>query len=80
MSQIVTKEHKKNAGQFKNLMATYADAEDLINIGAYKSGSNEEIDLAIAKHKAVNEFLVQETDEKRTYEEAVNMIKEIVTT
>lgn len=80
MSQIVSKEHKKNAGQFKNLMATYADAEDLINIGAYKAGSNEEIDLAIAKHKAVNEFLLQETDEKRTYEEAVNMIKEIVTT
>lgn len=78
MSQIVPKEHKKNAGQFKNLMATYADAEDLINIGAYKSGSNEEIDVAIAKHKAVNEFLVQDTDEKRTYEEAVAMIDEIV--
>ena len=78
MSQIVSKEHKKNAGQFKNLMATYADAEDLINIGAYKAGSNEEIDLAIAKHKAVNEFLLQETDEKRTYEEAVSMISEIV--
>ena len=78
MSQIVPKEHKKNAGQFKNLMATYADAEDLINIGAYKAGSNEEIDLAIAKHKAVNEFLLQDTDKKRTYEEAVSMIDEIV--
>ena len=78
MSQIVPKEHKKNAGQFKNLMATYADAEDLINIGAYKSGSNEEIDVAIAKHKAVNEFLLQDTDEKRTDEEAVAMIDEIV--
>ena len=78
MSQIVSKEHKKNAGQFKNLMATYADAEDLINIGAYKAGSNEEIDVAIAKHKAVNEFLLQDTDEKRTYEEAVAMIDEIV--
>ena len=78
MSQIVPKEHKKNAGKFKNLMATYADAEDLINIGAYKAGSNEEIDLAIAKHKAVNEFLIQDTDEKRTYEEAVSMIDEIV--
>ena len=78
MSQIVSKEHKKNAGQFKNLMATYADAEDLINIGAYKAGSNEEIDVAIAKHKAVNEFLIQDTDEKRTYEEAVAMIDEIV--
>ena len=59
-------------------MATYADAEDLINIGAYKSGSNEEIDIAIAKHKAVNEFLLQDTDEKRTYEEAVGMISDIV--
>ena len=80
MSQIVSKEHKRNAGQFKNLMATYADAEDLINIGAYKSGSNEEIDTAIAKHKAIDQFLLQETDEKRTYEEAVSMIADIVST
>lgn len=78
MSQIIEKEHRDKAGQFKNLMATYADAEDLINIGAYKSGSNEEIDEAIEKHKAINEFLLQATDEKLTFEEAVSRLVSIV--
>ncbi len=78
MSQIVTKDHKKSAGKFKNLMATYQDAEDLINIGAYKSGSNEEIDEAIKKHKAINEFLIQDTDEKVSFEAAVESLQKIV--
>ena len=42
MSAIATKEHKALAGKLKNVMATYNEAEDLINIGAYKSGSNPE--------------------------------------
>lgn len=78
MSQIVSKDHKRASGKFKNLMAVYADAEDLVNIGAYKAGSNEEIDEAISKHKAINNFLLQETDEKNSYEEAVISIKDIV--
>ena len=48
MSQIVTKEHKKVAGRLKNVLATYNEAEDLINIGAYKKGSNKNIDYAIS--------------------------------
>ena len=78
MSQICTKEHKQAAGKVKNLMATYADAEDLINIGAYKNGSSPDIDEAIAKNKAINAFLLQETDEKLTFEEAVVKMKAIV--
>lgn len=38
-------------------MATYAEAEDLVNIGAYKPGSNKEIDFALSKIEAVNGFL-----------------------
>lgn len=41
MSQIVDKHQKELAGRLKNVMATYTEAEDLINIGAYKSGSNK---------------------------------------
>lgn len=78
MSQIASGEHREAAGKLKNLMAVYADAEDLINIGAYKAGSNPQIDEAIAKHKAIDDFLLQETDEKFTFEEAVEMIKQIV--
>ena len=75
MAQIVDKEHKSLAGQLKNVLATYGDAEDLINIGAYKSGSNPKIDYAIAKIDAVNEFLMQDVNEKFDYEQAVDMLR-----
>ena len=77
MSQIVTKEHKKVAGRLKNVLATYNEAEDLINIGAYKKGSNKNIDYAISKIDAVNEFLMQQTDEKFTFEEEMAMLNNI---
>ena len=77
MSQIATREHKSYAGKLKNVMATYAEAEDLINIGAYKAGSNPNIDYAISKIGAVNEFLMQDVSDKFTFEQTVSMLKEI---
>ena len=77
MSQIAEKEHKKVAGKLKNVMATYNEAEDLINIGAYKKGSNPGIDQAIAKIDAVNRFLLQQTDEKFDFEEEIELMKQI---
>lgn len=77
MSQIVDKEHKRLAGQLKNVLATYNEAEDLINIGAYKSGSNPKIDYAIAKIDAVNAFLMQDVNDKFDYEQAVDMMREL---
>ena len=59
MSQIVDKPHKTLAGKLKNVLATYTEAEDLINIGAYKSGSNKSIDYAISKIDDVNKYLLQ---------------------
>ena len=75
MSQIATSEHKKMAGKLKNVMATYNEAEDLINIGAYKRGSNASIDYAIEKIDAVNQFLCQEVYEKVAFEESVDRLK-----
>ena len=77
MSSIVSAEHKAVAGKLKNVLATYQEAEDLINIGAYKSGSNEEIDYAVSKIKAVNEFLCQRTDEKFTFEEELALLEDV---
>lgn len=75
MSQIAAREHKQAAGKLKNVLATYNEAEDLINIGAYKSGSNPSIDYAISKIDAVNRFLCQDVDEKFTFEESVEMME-----
>ena len=77
MSQIATREHKSYAGRLKNVMATYAEAEDLINIGAYKAGSNPDIDYAVSRIGAVNEFLMQDVSDKFTFEQTVSMLKEI---
>ncbi len=77
MSQLAAREHKQAAGKLKNVLATYNEAEDLINIGAYKGGSNPNIDYAIAKIDAVNEFLMQAVEDKYSFEEAVNMMEEL---
>ncbi|MBR0091880.1 MAG: FliI/YscN family ATPase [Lachnospiraceae bacterium] len=77
MSAITSPEQKKLAGKLKNILATYNDAEDLINIGAYKAGANKNIDFAISKIDRVNEFLEQETDEKFTFEEELALLRGI---
>ncbi len=77
MSQISTKEHKQLAGKMKNVMATYNEAEDLINIGAYKRGSNAGIDYAMDKIDAVNQFLRQDVDEKVSIETCLEGLKNL---
>lgn len=77
MSAVAKKEHKTVAGQLKNVLATYQEAEDLINIGAYKSGSNKNIDFAIAKIDEVNEFLRQSTEDKYDFDEITAKLSSI---
>ena len=77
MSQIVPKEHKVLAGKLKNVLATYNEAEDLINIGAYKSGSNPNIDYAIEKIEAVNDYLMQDVDSKYDFEQELELLKQL---
>lgn len=77
MSSIASDNHKKNAGIMREVLASYNDAEDLINIGAYKAGSNPKIDYAISKIDEVNAFLCQQTYEKVGFDDAVSQMNEI---
>ena len=77
MSSIATKGHKTMAGKLKNVMATYQEAEDLINIGAYKAGSNNNIDYAIEKIDQVNAFLCQSTEDKFDFDEVVGALEQM---
>lgn len=77
MSQIATSEHKEMAGKLKNVLATYSEAEDLINIGAYKKGSNTNIDYAIEKIDDVNAYLMQSIDEKFEFDEEVELLNKL---
>lgn len=77
MSAIADDKHKKAAGTLKTVLATYTEAEDLINIGAYKSGSNKNIDYAIEKIDRVNDFLMQGVNEKFTLEEELTQLESL---
>lgn len=78
MSDIVSKQHKSNAFEIKKLMGVYSDAEDLINVGAYVKGSNEDIDIAIEKHKEIIQFLTQSTEDKFTLDEVSSAMNSIL--
>ena len=77
MSGIATKEHKQLSGKLRNVLATYNEAEDLINIGAYKKGSNPSIDYAISKIDKVNDYLTQDVDTKYQFEEEMELLEDI---
>ena len=74
MSVVASKEHKAAAQKFKEVYATYIDAEDLINIGAFSPGSNRRIDGAIALIDRINSFLIQPTRQKTDFGETVGQL------
>lgn len=78
MSEIASLEHKKNASRIRKIMSLYQDNADLISIGAYKTGSNPDLDEAINRMPAINEFLQQPVDVKVDFEDTVKMINEIL--
>jgi len=77
MRAVTTPEHQQWAGQIREWMALYAQAEDLINIGAYARGSNQKIDQAIAVIDRVNAFLRQGIDEKGAFGDTLAMMHSI---
>lgn len=78
MPNIVSKEQMEIANEIKQILATYRESEDLINIGAYAHGSNKKIDYAIKNIDSINKFLQQDVDEKVNYEDALNLMTQLI--
>ncbi|MCI1692394.1 flagellar protein export ATPase FliI [Aneurinibacillus aneurinilyticus] len=74
MKEIVTPQHYMAANELKRLMAVYRDAEDLINIGAYKSGANRDIDQAIRYKDTIMRYTGQSVDERSNLEESIEAL------
>ncbi|MCP4369230.1 MAG: flagellar protein export ATPase FliI [Deltaproteobacteria bacterium] len=77
MDDIISSSQKENANKLKEVLATYKKSEDLINIGAYVSGSNPKIDYAIEMNDRANAFLMQEIEDCVTYDESVQQLEEL---
>lgn len=77
MTDVVTGEHRQLAGRFKEIMATYRRAEDLITIGAYAAGTNPRIDRAIRLYDRMTAYLVQDWDEDAGFADSVSALADL---
>ena len=77
MPDIVEQRQLKYAGFIRNMMATYREAQDLINIGAYQKGSNPNIDQAIELIDQINKLLCQDINETTPYEQILPAMEAI---
>lgn len=74
MNGIITEDHKQAAERIRELLSTYTESEDLINIGAYKRGSSRIIDEAIQYYPKITSFLKQGTHEQVSKEESIQSL------
>ncbi len=72
MPDVVTAAHQSAASSIRDILATYREAEDLINIGAYVSGSNPKIDFALSRIESVRHYLRQGMHERTTLRDAID--------
>jgi FliI/YscN family ATPase len=74
MTEIVTAEHRAAADRIKQVLAAYRHSEDMISIGAYQSGSNPLLDVAVQVQDAINGFLRQAPETQIPLETAVGEV------
>lgn len=75
MPAVTMPEHRAQAATIRRLLAAYARSEDLIRIGAYKAGTDEDLDRAMRAMPLVREFLEQRSDERVTMQESIAQLK-----
>lgn len=78
MVNIVSEQHRQVASRLRDILSIYEKNEDLIAIGAYKSGTNPKLDFAISKIDKVNEFLMQKIDENFSQDEIFRKMQQIL--
>ncbi len=77
MKAVTTPDHMKMAIKIREMLAVYKEAEDLINIGAYKSGANPKIDKAIKHIDQINDFLKQSTTDQTNMNQCLRLMQQI---
>ena len=71
MNNIVSKEHIAAAQKFRAIFSKYEENRDVIQLGIYKKGADEELDLAIDLHSAFMRFLAQDIDDRSGFDKSV---------
>lgn len=78
MPAVITPEHKKQASLVRKLMAVYNKSEDLVRIGAYKPGTDPELDRALRARAAIRAYLEQDASESVTFSIATQQLEKLI--
>jgi flagellum-specific ATP synthase len=74
MPSVTLPEHRDHAALLRRLMAVYARSEDLVRIGAYKPGSDPDLDRALRARGAMRAFMTQEVHEQMRFADCVQRL------
>jgi FliI/YscN family ATPase len=77
MPQVAAPEHRAAADAVRTLLAAWTEGRDLVEIGAYKPGTNAALDRAIALMPAIEAFLRQGPTEHTSARETVEMLRSL---
>ena len=77
MNSIINDEHKKKAEFIKKMFSIYQENKDLVLMGGYTQGQNEEIDKALELWPRICELIKQDLREKANFDESINNLKKI---
>jgi flagellum-specific ATP synthase len=78
MLDIAEPAHLESSRKFLQLLSLYERSEDLINLGAYKRGTNLQIDKAIDKQEELQSYLAQDMHEKVNFQESRDALFRII--
>jgi type III secretion protein N (ATPase) len=78
MEAVVDRDHAAAARIVRGLVGTYETKRDLIAIGAYQKGHDPELDRAVGKQPAIEQFLRQDPSEITPFEETVARLSRLV--
>jgi len=78
MPDIVDPEHSASARKLREILARYAEVEDLITIGAYKGGQNPQVDFAVSRIEQVRNFLKQSPTDNINWQDSLNSLLESI--
>ena len=78
MESIVEPSHLENANKLRRLWTLYKQNQDLIQVGAYESGSNSDLDLAITLRKEVEDLLQQNSSEAFSMDTCRGLLEEVL--
>jgi len=78
MDKVVSPEHYNGFLKLKRVLSLIKENEVLIRVGAYKPGMDQELDAALAKKNKIREFLVQNTQDKYSFDDISRLFMEVI--